>query len=370
MNDIGIGAFSNNHITRIELVGQLPTTVGFVAFGVNHLQIDELLALGFDYFALLNQTPPCTCTNPGCGHDYVWEEITPPCCDDYGLEAGICQWPGCDHETTRDVPPLSCDFSDNWFIYRAPTFTEPGEERNPCQHGCGRYETREIAVLELEPPDCSYCDDEGCDECAVALGLYRYVWVVYVFEDVDLDAAEYYLGDVWTVNPTPLTNDPLGFGDNFAREYRVNVDTPYYFTRLANVNDKNDVFSDSANTYEFRGWRIYVDNELTDTYLIGKDLLDPNGTFYIPSLQAIAAVAAAGYIGIEPIWFDGLIELHAIWGIASTEDTPPTTTPPAGGLPGTGVDGNTTLWTVLIAIALLVATGTVLWMKKVNKETE
>ncbi|MCL2425885.1 MAG: InlB B-repeat-containing protein [Oscillospiraceae bacterium] len=182
----------------------------------------------------------------------------------------------------------------------------------------------------------------------------RDVFISYVLDNGDGEFT------FWTDNPNEY---------GILRHYRVPVNT--YFS-LAHVADKNVIFADSENEYEFKGWAVFVQEGVGEnmTFPYNPDYLDfdtsdRNGTVFIPMPTPPADFAQRSiFYGLE-----NAIELMAIWVVAGAEESAAATPPPslvAGGLPATGIESSVTLWSVLLILVALTTTIRIIMLKKDN----
>ena len=106
---------------------------------------------------------------PALGHDEVTDEGTPATCLQTGRSAGShCGRCGITLEEQTIIPALGHDFGE-YRETRAPTCTEPGEERAECSR-CEAVETRTVAATgHSTGPDATCTEDQVCTVCGAVL---------------------------------------------------------------------------------------------------------------------------------------------------------------------------------------------------------
>ena len=143
-------------------------------------------ALGHDFRYSVVSEPTCveegsslgTCSRcaeteekhiPALGHDEVTDEGTPATCLQTGRTAGShCGRCGITLEEQTIIPALGHDFGE-YRETRAPTCTEPGEERAECSR-CEAIETRTVAATgHSTGPDATCTEDQVCTVCGAVL---------------------------------------------------------------------------------------------------------------------------------------------------------------------------------------------------------
>ena len=110
-----------------------------------------------------------TRTVSALGHDEVTDEGTPATCLQTGRSAGShCGRCGITLEEQTIIPALGHDFGE-YRETRAPTCTEPGEERAECSR-CEAVETRTVAATgHSTGPDATCTEDQVCTVCGAVL---------------------------------------------------------------------------------------------------------------------------------------------------------------------------------------------------------
>lgn len=124
---------------------------------------EEIAAKGHTPGADLNEKKP-TCTKPGykyytctaCGtevkeadipatgvHIYEVTEEVPATCTKDGKRVSKCTYEGCTKTKTEKLKKLGHKMGD-WFVAKAPTCTENGQEKRECLNGCGKADTRTL----------------------------------------------------------------------------------------------------------------------------------------------------------------------------------------------------------------------------------
>ena len=143
-------------------------------------------ALGHDFRYSVVSEPTCveegsslgTCSRcaeteekhiPALGHDEVTDEGTPATCLQTGRSAGShCGRCGITLEEQTIIPALGHDFGE-YRETRAPTCTEPGEERAECSR-CEAVETRTVAATgHSTGPGATCTEDQVCTVCGAVL---------------------------------------------------------------------------------------------------------------------------------------------------------------------------------------------------------
>lgn len=143
-------------------------------------------ALGHDFRYSVVSEPTCveegsslgTCSRcaeteekhiPALGHEEVTDEGTPATCLQTGRSAGShCEQCGITLEEQTIIPALGHDFGE-YRETRAPTCTEPGEERAECSR-CEAIETRTVAATgHSTGPDATCTEDQVCTVCGAVL---------------------------------------------------------------------------------------------------------------------------------------------------------------------------------------------------------
>ena len=106
---------------------------------------------------------------PALGHEKVTDEGTPATCLQTGRSAGShCGRCGITLEEKTIIPALGHDFGE-YRETRAPTCTEPGEERAECSR-CEAVETRTVAATgHLTGSDATCTEDQVCTVCGAVL---------------------------------------------------------------------------------------------------------------------------------------------------------------------------------------------------------
>ena len=124
---------------------------------------EEIAAKGHTAGADLKEKTP-TCTKPGykyftctvCGtevkesdipatgkHIYEVTEEVPATCEKDGKRVSKCTYEGCTETKTEKIKKLGHKMGD-WYVAKAPTCTENGQEKRDCLNGCGKTETRTL----------------------------------------------------------------------------------------------------------------------------------------------------------------------------------------------------------------------------------
>ena len=143
-------------------------------------------ALGHDFRYSVVSEPTCveegsslgTCSRcaeteenriPALGHEEVTDEGTPATCLQTGRSAGShCSRCGITLEEQTIIPALGHDFGE-YRETRAPTCTEPGEEKAECSR-CEAVETRTVAAMgHSTGPDATCTEDQVCTVCGAVL---------------------------------------------------------------------------------------------------------------------------------------------------------------------------------------------------------
>ena len=103
------------------------------------------------------------------GHDEVTDEGTPATCLQTGRSVGShCGRCGITLEEQTIIPALGHDFGE-YRETRAPTCTEPGEEKAECSR-CEAVETRTVAAMgHSTGPDATCTEDQVCTVCGAVL---------------------------------------------------------------------------------------------------------------------------------------------------------------------------------------------------------
>jgi len=257
-----------------------------------------------------------------------------------------------------------------WFV---EGYSDPGGTQHPGDVnivGLIEWPNTNVHVTALWVP---------IEEVEELIPLYINVFVSYLLAPEDpyaeWDAA-------WTLSPN--ATDWWGPARHYG-PFSAYQDLPFNYLVTGN-RDKNVAFPESQNTYEFLGWMAIASTELlqlalvdfdpdTGWYigdlLVGKNDMDLNGAFTILSLAE--RIAALDEVNEN---MDLTISLVALWGIKEAGAQAPTPTPPApppaagqqaGALPATGVEGgNIVLWSVLLALAAMGITSSVIMITKVD----
>ena len=110
-----------------------------------------------------------TRTVSALGHEEVTDEGTPATCLQTGRSAGShCGRCGITLEEQTIIPALGHDFGE-YRETRAPTCTEPGEEKAECSR-CEAIETRTVAATgHSAGPDATCTEDQVCTVCGAVL---------------------------------------------------------------------------------------------------------------------------------------------------------------------------------------------------------
>ena len=110
-----------------------------------------------------------TRTVSALGHEEVTDEGTPATCLQTGRSAGShCSRCGITLEEQTIIPALGHDFGE-YRETRAPTCTEPGEEKAECSR-CEAVETRTVAAMgHSTGPDATCTEDQVCTVCGAVL---------------------------------------------------------------------------------------------------------------------------------------------------------------------------------------------------------
>lgn len=110
-----------------------------------------------------------TRTVSALGHEEVTDEGTPATCLQTGRSAGShCERCGITLKEQTLIPALGHDFGE-YCETRAPTCTEPGEERAECSR-CEAVETRTVAAMgHSTGPDATCTEDQVCTVCGAVL---------------------------------------------------------------------------------------------------------------------------------------------------------------------------------------------------------
>lgn len=106
---------------------------------------------------------------PALGHEEVTDEGTPATCLQTGRSAGShCEQCGITLKEQTIIPALGHDFGE-YRETRAPTCTEPGEEKAECSR-CEAVETRTVAATgHSTGPDATCTEDQVCTVCGAVL---------------------------------------------------------------------------------------------------------------------------------------------------------------------------------------------------------
>ena len=105
------------------------------------------------------------------GHQYeeVLNTVTPATCTTSGLrqKKSICRVCGYQQSVTDEtIPPLGHDYGD-WFVTKAPTCTEKGEQTRICSRDASHKETRDVAATGHKWGDWAVTTKPTCTEKGV-----------------------------------------------------------------------------------------------------------------------------------------------------------------------------------------------------------
>lgn len=88
------------------------------------------------------------CPGSATGHNYVLTAHKDPTCYDSGYRVYTCTT--CSYSYTQYLAPLGHDW-DEWFVEKAPSFTEDGVEKRICKRDASHIETRDVPKLADTP---------------------------------------------------------------------------------------------------------------------------------------------------------------------------------------------------------------------------
>ena len=165
-----------------------------------------------------------------------------------------------------------------------------------------------------------------------------------------------------------IENNTLG------RQYFGRVGDPFDLGVIG-VLDRNELDSDDA--YVFEGWRVYVGDVHSPTYLTGKNLTAIHGSFVVPN--ATNAMSQEEYIIMHNDFGAGeTISLVAVWSVYDANEDDNDNNGDTGKpendeddsdkkLPQTGVESNMLLWSALLVLVLVAGLDTITKIKR-NKD--